>query len=63
MLDPTIGWYEIVQWNYKQTDTIANLVETLWSCMYPRPTIIMENSGNGFLGNALKNDIIIKIQN
>ena len=58
MIEPATGWLEIVQYNYKHAATIANLVEQLWLCRYPRPTIITYNFRNEFLGHEFKNDII-----
>ena len=52
------GWFKIVWYNYKQADTIDNLVEQIWLCRYPRSTIIMYNCGNELLGHAFKNDLI-----
>ena len=46
MIDQEIGWFEIVQYNYKEAATMANLVEKTWLCRYPRPTIIMYDRGN-----------------
>ena len=47
----------MVHYNYKQADTIENLVEKTWLCRYPRPTIITYDCGNKFLGHAFKNDV------
>ena len=58
MIDPETGWFEIIQYNDKQSDTRANLVEQTWLCIYPKPTIITYNRGNEFLGRAFKNDPI-----
>ena len=46
MIEPATGWFEIVQYNYKQADTIANLVSQIWLCIYPCPTIIMYDCRN-----------------
>ena len=58
VIDLSTGWFEMVQYNYKQSDTLANLVEQTWLCQYPRPTIIAYNRGNEFLGRAFKNNLI-----
>ena len=58
MVDSEIGWFLIVQYNDKQSNTIANLVYQTWFCRYPRPTIITYDQGNKFLGHAFKNDLI-----
>ena len=46
MIDPTSGWFEMVQYNNKQVSTIGNLVDQTWLCRYPRPTIITHDRGN-----------------
>ena len=58
MIDLETGWFEIVQYNYKQAATIENLVEKTWLCRYPHPKTIMYDRGNEFLGHAFKNDLI-----
>ena len=55
---PTTGWFKIVQYNDKQEDKISNLVEQAWLCRYSRPTIIIHNSGNEFLGRAFRKYLI-----
>ena len=54
MIDPSTGWFEIVQYNNKQADTISNLVEKMWLCRYPCPRINTYNHGIEFLVQALK---------
>ena len=50
MVDPSIGWLEIVQYNDdKQADTISNLVAQAFLCIYPRPTITTHTRRNVFL--------------
>ena len=46
VIDPTTGWFEIVQYNNKQAATISNLVEQTWLCRYPHLKIITNDSGN-----------------
>ena len=58
MIDLATGWFEIIQYKDKQADTILNLVEKMWLCIYPIPTIIMNNRRNKFLCHAFKNDLI-----
>ena len=54
MIDPETGWFEIVQYNIKQTATIENLVKQTRSCRYICPTIITYNCRNSFLGHTFK---------
>ena len=56
MIDPEIGWFEIVQYSGKQADTIENLVEQTWLCRYTRPRIIKYDCRNEFLGQVFKID-------
>ena len=56
VIDPATGWFEIVKYNYKQTDTIENLGQQIWICRYMHPTIITYDRGNEFLGHAFKNN-------
>ena len=58
MIDPETGWFEIIQYNYKQSYTTENLVKQTWLYRYPQPTIITYDRGNEFLGHAFKNDPI-----
>ena len=60
MIDPATGWFEIVQYNYKQAATIANLVEQMWLCIYTRPTIITYDCGNEFIVHLFRNNLIDK---
>ena len=60
MIDPESGWFEILKYNDKHAATIENLVDQTWLCRYPRPTRIIYDRGNEFLGHALKNDLIEK---
>ena len=54
MLGLETGWFEIVQYNDKQADTIANLIEQKMLFRYPPPTIITYYQGNEFLGHIQK---------
>ena len=58
MIDTETGWFERIQYNNKQSDTRANLLEQTWLCRYPKPTIITYNRGNEFLGHESKIDPI-----
>ena len=58
IIDPAIGWLDIVQYNDKQEDIIENLIYQAWLCRYPKPTIIKYNHGNEFLRRAFKNYLI-----
>ena len=57
---PATEWFEIVQHNEKHADTIGDLVEKTFLCIYTRPTIIKYDWGNKSLGHAFKNDLIEK---
>ena len=37
IIDPVTGWFEVVQYGDKRAINIANLVETTWLYIYPRP--------------------------
>ena len=37
MIDPVIGWFEIVQYEDRRVISIENLVKTTWLSRYPRP--------------------------
>ena len=58
MIEPATRWFEILKYNEKRAATISNLVEKTWLCRYPRPTIIMHDRVNEFLGHTFKNDLI-----
>ena len=58
MIDLSTGWFEIVQQNDKHDVKIANLVEQIWLCRYPCPTIIMYLWGNEFLGHVFNKYLI-----
>ena len=60
MIDPVTGWSKIVQYNYKHVDTIANLLEQEWICIYPRPTKIKYDCRNEFLGHTFKIHLVQK---
>ena len=58
MIDPDTWWFEMVCYNEKPSDTIANLVDQTWLCIYLLPTIIVYNRGNEFLVHAFNDDQI-----
>ena len=46
MIDPVTEWFEIAQYNDKIVIYIANLVETTWPSIYPRPIKIAYYQGS-----------------
>ena len=30
MIDPTTGWFEIIEYNDKEAMAVTNLIETMW---------------------------------
>ena len=58
MVDPSTGWFEIIQYKDKQEAIIENLVEKTWQCRYPSTTIITYDCRNEYLGHAFKNNLI-----
>ncbi len=55
MIDPATGWFEIHQYNDKQSVTIANIVEQEWFSRYPWPTQVTFDRGSEFMGNEFRN--------
>ena len=53
-------WFEIVQYNDANTDTIENLVYKTRPCTYRKTKIIMYNLRNAYLVHASKNYVIQK---
>ena len=45
MIDPVIGWFEVVPYDDKRVISVSNLVETTWMYRYPRPIEITYNQG------------------
>jgi hypothetical protein len=64
MFDPATGWFEMHQYDDKQSITIANIAEQEWFSRYPWPTQITFDRGGEFIGhefqNMIKNDYGIK---
>ena len=58
MIDPATGWCEIHEFDDKQPDTIANLVEEQWLTRYPIPDLITFDKGKEFIGVAFQNELI-----
>ena len=50
MIDPATGWFEICQYDDKESITIANIVEQEWLSRYPWPTQITFDRGSEFMG-------------
>ena len=46
MIDPVTGWFKITQYDDKRAISIANLVETMWLTIYPRPMEITYDQGS-----------------
>ena len=49
MVDPVTWWFEINKYNNKISISIANLVDTTWLSIYPRPMEIMYDQGSEFI--------------
>jgi transposase InsO family protein len=64
MIDPATGWFEIQQYDDKQSITVANIVEQEWFSRYPWPTQITFDRGSEFIGQdfqkMIKEDYAIK---
>ena len=61
MIDPVTRWFKITQYNVKKATTIANLVETTWLVLYPRPAEIMYGRGGEFIGHKFKSILIEQV--
>ena len=55
MIQHVTGWFKILQYNYKIAISIANLVETTWLSIYPRPTEIAFDQGSEFFVMSSEN--------
>jgi Integrase zinc binding domain len=64
MIDPATGWFEIQQYDDKQSITVANIVEQEWFSRYPWPRQITFDRGSEFIGQdfqkMIKEDYAIK---
>ena len=50
MIDPTMGWFEIHQYDDKRSITVANIAEQEWFSRYPWPTQVTYDRGSEFIG-------------
>jgi transposase InsO family protein len=64
MIDPATGWFEVQQYDDKQSITVANIVEQEWFSRYPWPRQITFDRGSEFIGQdfqkMIKEDYAIK---
>ena len=64
MINPVTGWFEIKQYDDKESITVANIVEQEWLARCPRPYLITLDRGSEFIGqdfhDMCKNDYRIK---
>jgi hypothetical protein len=51
MIDPATGWFEIQQYDDKQSITVANFIEQEWFSRYPWPTQVTFDRGSELLCN------------
>ena len=58
MIEPVTGQFEITKYDDKIVISIANLVETMWLTIYPRPMETTYNQGSEFIGHELKKSLI-----
>ena len=58
MIDPATGWFEIHQYDDKQSITVANIVEQEWFSRYPWPTLVTFDRGSEFMGKDFRNMIM-----
>jgi transposase InsO family protein len=47
--DPTTGWFELQQYDDKQSITVANTIEQDWFSRYPWPTQVTFDRGSKFI--------------
>ena len=57
MIDPATGWFEVVQYDDKQSDTIADLTEQQWLSRYPWPQLVTYDRGSEFIGKEFQDMI------
>jgi hypothetical protein len=50
MIDPATGWFEIQQYDDKQSITVANGIEQEWFSRYPWPTQVTFDRESEFIG-------------
>jgi hypothetical protein len=56
MIDPATGWFEIQQYDDRQSITVANIIEQEWFSRYPWPTQVTFDRGSEFRPRLSKND-------
>ena len=54
MIDPATGWFEIQQYDYKKSITVANIDEQEWLSRYPWLTQINFDRGSEFISRTSK---------
>jgi exonuclease VII small subunit len=54
MIDPATGWFEIHQYDNKESITIANIAEQEWFSRYPWPTQVTYDRGSEFIGKEFQ---------
>ena len=54
MIDPVTGWFEIKQYDDKESITVANIVEQEWLARYPRPYLTTLDWGIEFIGQDFR---------
>ena len=52
MIDPTTGWFEIVDISTKHADIIANVLEQSWLTRYPWPTKVVMDRRTEFMAEC-----------
>jgi transposase InsO family protein len=60
MIDPATGWFEIQQYDDKQSITVANIIEQEWFSRYPWPTQVTFDRGSKFIGQDFQKMIKAK---
>jgi hypothetical protein len=50
MIDPATGWFEIQQYDNKQSITVANIIEQEWFSRYPWPKQVKFDRGSAVCG-------------
>ena len=54
MIDPATGWFEIVEVTDKESHTVAEKIDKLWLCRYPRPNKVIYDRGSEFIGPSFQ---------
>jgi len=57
MIDPASGWFEIKEYDDKQSITVTNIVEQEWLSRYPWPTQVTLDRGSEFIGHDFQDMI------